>query len=119
MTRHVVFVLLLALACHKPPDSEQLRKSVVSWSSSLELTAHHWLAGQLPDRFVGTITEGAVDELGNQSRSSQSIPPQLTAAAAHAIALAHELDDAVERHDRGAVARDEQQLAAIAKELRE
>jgi len=118
MRRHVAFLLLLAVGCSKPPEAEQLRKSVVSWSASLELTARSWRAGQLPDRFVGTVTDGAIDELANQTRSSEAISPDLTAAAAHTVALAHELDDAVKRGDKGAVARDEQALAAIAKELR-
>lgn len=114
----VVVLLLFFLACGKPPESEQLRKTVVSWSATMALTARHWLDGQLPDHFVGMITDAAVDELGNQSRSSEAVPPALTASAARTIALAHDLDTAVDHHDRGAVARDAQALDTIAQGLR-
>ena len=119
MHRRVAFLLLLVIGCSKPPEADQLRKAVVSWSSSLAMTAQYWRIGQVPDRFVKTVTEGAVDELGNQSRSSQAIAPALTRAAAGTIALAHELDDAVEHHDRSAAARNEQELDAIARDLRQ
>lgn len=119
MSRRLAALLILFAACAKPPDGEQLRKTTVSWSASLEIAANAWLAGRLPDHFLSAVVDGAVDELGNQSRSSQAIPPLLTHATARTIALAHEIDDAVKHHDRAAAARDVRELATIRRGLQQ
>lgn len=107
--RSVVLICLLLAACGmKQPEDEQEKKTVASWDASLALTADEWARGDLPGHFVKDAAGAAKEELSKKAKGHD---------AARAVALAHELEDAVERDDRGAANRLAAALSAQAKEL--
>src|SRR3954467_2501313 len=96
MRRCLVICLLLAACGIKQPEAEREKKTVASWDASLALTASAWARGDIPNHFVRNAAEAAKEELSKGATGH---------AAARAIALAHELQDAAEHDDRAAGAR--------------
>jgi hypothetical protein len=114
--RLLTLIALLALACGmKEPDAERVRKSVASWDASLALTAGSWIAHHVPGHFVRNAVEAAVDEVSKDVAAK--VPPEVVTASAHTLALAHQLQEAVEHEDRGAALRVQRELEQRAKEL--
>lgn len=108
MRRSLVILLLLAACGTKQPEAERIRKTVASWDASLALTGSSWARGELPDHFVRNATEAATEELTKDAQGHD---------AARAVALAHDLEDAVEHSDRAAAARVANELDRQAKAL--
>lgn len=106
--RWCLLFLLLAACGLKQPESERVRKTIASWDGALALTAVHWTRGDLPKHFVKDAAEAASEELSKQTYGH---------AAAHALAMAHGLDDAAERDDKNSAARIARELEAESKEL--
>src|SRR5438067_762333 len=96
MRRCLAFCLLLVACGTKPPEDERIRKTVASWEASLALAASSWARGDLPTHFVKNSTEAATEELSKTAKGH---------AAARALALTHELQEAAERDDRAAANR--------------
>ena len=104
----LAFCLLLAACGTKEPEAERIRKTVASWEASLALTASSWARGDLPKHFVKNAAEAATEELSKEANGH---------AAARALALAHELEEAAEHDDRAAAARIASALQQQSKEL--
>jgi hypothetical protein len=93
MRRALALCLLLAACGMKEPEQEREKKTIASWEASLALAAEGWTRGELPKHFVRNAAEAATEELSKEKN------------AARAVALAHDLQDAVEHDDRAAAAR--------------
>ena len=107
--RRCLAVCLLLVACGtKPPEAERVRKTVASWDASLALTASSWARGEVPKHFIRHAAEAATEELSKKTTGHD---------AARALALAHELREAVEHDDRAAASRLASALDAQAKAL--
>jgi hypothetical protein len=120
--RCLACLLILALAAcgGGNDDGSKLQEAVVSWSATLSLTANAWLAGDVPSRFGRVAVSAAVEELGSEAgKASPSLPRPLTESAAKVIAIAHDLDEAFDRHDRAAAARAARELDALARRWKE
>jgi hypothetical protein len=111
----VIFVLLLLACGTKQPEAERARRSVASWDASLALAASSWTRGELPKHFIRNAAEAAVEELSKEAGGT--VPPDVTHASARAIALAHELEEAVEHDDFNAALRVANALEAQSKAL--
>jgi hypothetical protein len=108
MRRWLVICLLLAACGMKQPEAEREKKTVASWDASLALTARYWTRGEVPKHFARHAAEAATEELSKNAKSQ---------AAARTIALAHDLEDAIERDDRAAGSRIAVELDAQSKAL--
>ena len=107
--RGTIALLLLLAACGmKEPENERVRKTVASWDALLALAASSYARGELPKHFVKNATEAATEELSKQANGH---------AAARAIALAHDLQEAAEHDDISAATRVGNELDKEAKEL--
>ena len=108
MRRCLAFCLLFVACGTKQPEDERIRKTVASWDASLALAASAWTRGELPKHFVRNAAEAATEELSKEANGH---------AAARALAIAHELQDAVEHDDRAAATRVASALDEQSKEL--
>jgi hypothetical protein len=97
MRRLSVVCLLLALACGKETDDEKLRKSIVSWSATLQIIADARLKNEIRDGFAVTTIAEAVDDLQGQSSKTTN------KRAERLIGIAAKLRDAIEADDRAAI----------------
>jgi len=92
----VLIALLLAACGTKQTPDQREKKTVQSWEASLALAGDAWTRGELPKHFVRNAADAAVEELSKNAKGHE---------AARAIALAHQLEEAVERDDRAAAGR--------------
>ena len=104
----LAFCIVLAACGMKEPESERVKKTIASWEASLALTANFYARGELPKHFVKNATEAATEELSKSTYGH---------AAARALALAHDLEDAAEHDDRSAATRAGNELDQEAKRL--
>ena len=105
MRRVVVLTILLALACNKQDDAEKLRKSITSWSATLQLVADARLKNEVRKGFALKTIEEAVDDLEGQTAKTTND------RAARLIGIAANLRQAVEADDRAAIAKARGELA--------
>src|SRR3954447_636696 len=105
MRRLCAVLILLSLACSKQNDDDKLRKSVDSWTATLQLVADARLNNEVRDGFVLNTIDEAVDDLEGQSAKTTN------KRAEHLIGIAAKLRQAVERDDRAAIAQARGELA--------
>ena len=98
MRNFAVAILLLALACSKQDDAEKLRKSVDSWSATLQLVADARLKNEVRKGFALKTIEEAVDDLEGQTAKTTND------RAARLIGVAAKLRQAIKADDRVAIA---------------
>jgi hypothetical protein len=91
-------MILLALACNKQDDAEKLRKSVDSWSATLQLVADARLKNEVRKGFALKTIEEAVDDLEGQTAKTTDD------RAARLIGVVAKLRRAIEADDRAALA---------------
>jgi len=99
MRRLCAVAILLALACNKQDDSEKLRKSIDSWSATLQLVADARLKNDVRKGFALKTIEAAVDDLEGQTAKKTDD------RATRLIGVAAKLRQAVEADDRAAIAK--------------
>lgn len=105
MRRHLVLLLaIVSAACAKQDDAEKLRKSVDSWSATLQLVADAWLRNEVPKRFALITIDEAVGDLSSQT-AKPSIPRPVTERAERITGIAAALSNAVENDERAGVNR--------------
>jgi len=103
--RSLVALLLLAIACSKQDDDEKLQKSIVSWKATLQIVADAHLKNEVHDGFaLKTIDEAVEDLEGQSSNPTNKHAEQL-------IGIAVKLRQAVESHDKFAIANVRGELA--------
>jgi hypothetical protein len=103
--RRYLPLILIALACAKPNDGEKLRKSIVSWKATLRIVADARLKDNVRDGFALKTIDEAVDDLEGQSSNPAD------KGAAQLIGQAATLRQAIERHDKAAMANAAGELA--------
>lgn len=99
MRRLCAVAILLALACNKQDDNEKLRKSIDSWSATLQLVADARLKNEVRKGFALKTIEAAVDDLEGQTAKKTDD------RATRLIGVAAKLGQAVEADDRASIAR--------------
>ncbi|MGA8810595.1 MAG: hypothetical protein WB973_22205 [Thermoanaerobaculia bacterium] len=97
MRRLVVVMLLMALACSKEDDSENLRKSITSWKATLLIVADARVKNEVRAGFAIKTIDEAVDDLEGQSSKTTS------KRAEQLIGIAGTLRQAIERDDKSAI----------------
>jgi|GEM_PF-976073 len=113
MRRHLVIIFVLALAaCGKQDDGEKLKKSVDSWSATLQFVADARLRDEVGSGFARKTTEAAVEELSGET-AKPGLPRSITVRAEKVIGIAANLQTAVESDDRAAIARSRRELAEL------
>ena len=97
MRRLCAVAMLLALACNKQDDAEKLRKSIDSWSATLQLVADARLKNEVRKGFaLKTIEEAIYDLEGQTAKKTDDRATRL-------IGVAAKLRQAVEAEDRAAI----------------
>src|SRR2546430_6180295 len=105
MRRICAVITPLPLACNKQDDNENPRKSIVSWTATLQIVAEAKLKNDVRDGFALKTIEEAVDDLEGKTAKTTN------ERAARLIGLAGKLRQAIERHDRAAIANVRDELA--------
>jgi len=106
MRRHLLLALLLIAACNPQPVEQ-----ASSWVATLQLTGERWLGNSVPASFARATIDAAVQALQSADRSD--IAPQVAVARA----AAGDMQNAIEKNDRRAVARAVQRLAEVHAQL--
>src|SRR3954452_20655176 len=113
MRRHLVVILIIVLAaCGKQDDAEKLKKSVDSWSATLQFVADARLRDDVRSGFAKKTIEAAVEELSKET-AKPGLPRSLTVRAEKVIGIAASLETAVENDDRTAIANARRELAEL------
>jgi hypothetical protein len=111
--RHLVIILAIALAaCGKRDDGEKLKKSVDSWSATLQLVADARLRNDVRSGFALKTIEAAVEELSSETVKPR-LPRPITVRAEKVIGIAANLHTAVESDDQTAIAKSRRELAEL------
>jgi hypothetical protein len=111
--RHLVIILAIALAaCGKQDDGEKLKKSVDSWSATLQLVADARLRNEVRTGFALKTIEAAVEELSRET-AKPGLPRPITVRAEKVIGIAANLQTAVESDDRAGIAKSRRELAEL------
>jgi len=111
MRRHLALILVIALAaCGKQDDAEKLKKSVDSWSATLQLVADARLRNEVRSGFALKTIEAAVEELSSGT-AKPGLPRSITVRAEKVIGTAADLRQAVESDDRAGIAKARSELA--------
>jgi len=99
MRRLWAIAIAFTLACSKQDDSEKLRKSIDSWSATLQLVADARLKNEVRKGFALKTIEAAVDDLERQTAKTTDD------RATRLIGVAAKLRQAVEADDRASIAK--------------
>jgi hypothetical protein len=111
--RHLVIILAIALAaCGKQDDGEKLKKSVDSWSATLQLVADARLRNDVRSGFALKTIEAAVEELSSEA-AKPGLPRPITVRAEKFIGIAANLHTAVESDAPTAIAKSRRELAEL------
>jgi hypothetical protein len=113
MRRHLVVILVIALsACGKQDDAEKLKKSVDSWSATLQLVADARLRDEVRSGFALKTTEAAIEEQSGEA-AKPGLPRSLTIRAEKVIGVAASLRQSIESDDRAGIANARLDLAGL------